>query len=85
MYGIIFISTTLYSDIIFTMYPYFIKTFHHISQFKYLSAIVVLYLGAFISSVMLKNAFVYSGVRMMISMGLFCSVLSTAFFIFGFI
>lgn len=85
VYGIILISSYIYLDIILTMYPYFIKNFHHITQFKYFAAIVILYLSAVVSSLIMKNAFVYSGIRSMMSLGLGCSMFSTLFFIFGFL
>lgn len=67
------------------MYPYFIKSFHHISQIRYLSAIVVLYLSSFMCSLLTRNSFVYTEIRLMMSVGLATSTVATIFFILGFV
>ena len=76
---------SLYLDIIMAMYPYFIKSFKHISQMRYLSAIVLLYLSSFLCSLFTRNSFVYSETRAMMSAGLSACTLATVFFILGFV
>ena len=85
LYAVFLCLCSLYIDIIMAMYPYFIKSFSHISQFKYLLAISILYLSSFLTSVITRNSFVFNSIRIMMTIGLFSSTLAAMFFILGFV
>lgn len=72
-------------DIVIAIYPYFIKSFRNISHLRYLSAITALYLSSFVSSLLTKNAFVFSSIRSIMTVGFVCCVLATVLLVIGLI
>jgi hypothetical protein len=70
-------------DIVIAIYPYFVKSFHNITHFRYLSAITILYLSSFLCSLLTKNTFIFSGIRAIMTIGFISCVLATVILIIG--
>ena len=84
IYGVIAVFGTLYSGIISAVFPYFVKYFENITQFKYLACVMLLYLFCFIGAMMSGKLFMFTGIRPMISVGMICAIISMLFYVFSF-
>jgi hypothetical protein len=72
-------------DVVVAIYPYFIKSFHNTTHFRYLSAITALYMSAFVCSLITKNTFVFSGIRSVMTIGFISCALATILMVIGLI
>lgn len=70
--------------IISAVFPYFVKYFGEITQFKYLLSVSLIYFFSFIGAIASGKLFMFTGIRTMISIGMVCSIISMIFYVLSY-